>query len=473
MNILDYFPAGLTPRPEQAAMLTELAQNWMHYDVFAVTAGTGVGKTELGLTIARWQASLGFGTNIVMPNNGLVTQTLQRYPDTPVLHKQADYTCESFGDCKSGRTAQQHACKGCPYVKAKAKITRSKVRLMNYHIYWAHKLYAPNLVCDESHKLLDLFSSTREHYIWHSKYKFPTEMRVVSDAVKWAQAEVKKRDDPKLETFLIELLRMNAETEVEYEEAIFRGKDDIKLKVYNVTNSGVPPWLWPPHRVRKIVLMSATIGMEDIKELGLDKRRVKLIECNSPIPPERRMLICDPYVTMRHDVMDHAIPRLVTKIRETLAKHPEKGLIHAPYALAEKLRAELDDPRLIFHTKANKAAKLAEFRRAPEGAVLVASGMYEGIDLPYDAARWQIISRVPYPSLGAVSVRMRKDINSDWYAWQAVKAIIQATGRITRAADDFGVTYIFDTNFVNLLQRDDKRDTPMFPRSNRAAIKVV
>lgn len=473
MSILDFFPKGLTPREGQIDALLQLERAWRYHDVFCVTLATGAGKTEYALTIAAWQEAMGTATNIVMPNNGLVRQTLDRYPDTPVLHKQASYTCEAFGNCKEGKSVQRFACKGCPYEKARRGIARSKVRLMNYHIYWAHKMYAPNLVVDEAHSLINLFSSTREVYIWHSKYEFPTGMHLVSDVVKWAQSYLKTRRDAKLETFLIELLRMNADTAVAYEEDVYYGRDDIKLKVYSVTETGVPPWLWPPHKVRKVVLMSATIGMEDVKELGLDRRRVALIECESPIPPERRMLICEPHVNMKYAVMEQAIPRLATKIRETLAKHPEKGLIHAPYAMADKLRAELHDPRIIWHTRSNKAAKLAEFRAAPEGAVLVASGMYEGIDLPYDAARWQIISRVPYPSLGSTSIKMRMEQNPDWYAWQTIKQIIQATGRISRAADDFGVTYIFDSNFVNLLKQDDARATPMFPKTNRIAIRVI
>jgi len=470
MNILDYFPAGLTPRPEQAVALLELQKQWRHADVFAITASTGAGKTEVALTIAAWQEAMGCTTNIVMPNNGLVKQTLDRYPDTPVLHRQAEYTCETHGTCKDGHNANKFACKGCPYSKAKRGITRSKVRLMNYHIYWAHKLYATNLVIDEAHSLINLFSSTREVALWHSKHKFPTGMRVASDAVKWAQEEIKKTNDAKLETFLIELLRMNNNTAVEYENGVYYGKDDIKLKAYSVTQGSVPPWLWPPHKVRKVILMSATIGMEDVKELGLDNRRVALIECASPIPPERRQLIYEPYVKVKHDLLDYAVPRLAHKIREKLALHPEKGLIHAPYALAARLRQELDDPRLIWHERHNKAAKLQQFRDAPNGAVLVASGMYEGIDLPYDTARWQVISRVPYPSLGNMFIKMKMEDNPDWYSWQTIKALIQATGRITRAADDFGVTYIFDSSFGNLLKQDDARDNPMFPASIRIAI---
>jgi len=40
----------------------------------------------------------------------------------------------------------------------------------------------------------------------------------------------------------------------------------------------------------------------------------------------------------------------------------------------------------------------------------------------------------------------------NWARYQAIKNIVQAYGRIVRAEDDFGVTYIIDSSFGHLFR---------------------
>ena len=154
---------------------------------------------------------------------------------------------------------------------------------------------------------------------------------------------------------------------------------------------------------------------------------------------------------------------LADKIRQKLTEHPQKGLIHLPYRYAQSLQGALEHPRLLFHTNKDKLQKLAEFK-ASEDKVFVCSGLYEGLDLPYDAARWQILGKVPYASLGDARIKAKFDIDKEWYDWEALKKLIQASGRASRAADDYSITYIFDRAFERLLQNDRARQYPLIPQ---------
>jgi Rad3-related DNA helicase len=123
----------------------------------------------------------------------------------------------------------------------------------------------------------------------------------------------------------------------------------------------------------------------------------------------------------------------------------------------------------MWHTKNDREAQYANFiaRGAETGAVLVACGMYEGIDLSYDLARWQAICKVPYPSLGDAAVNERMIRRPESYAWSAIRDLLQATGRVCRSPTDTGITYILDSNFKVLR----KRYPDLFPDWFTAAIR--
>ena len=89
--------------------------------------------------------------------------------------------------------------------------------------------------------------------------------------------------------------------------------------------------------------------------------------------------------------------------------------------------------------------------RPEDGAVLVACGMYEGVDLAEDAGRFQVIAKVPWPSLADRAIRYRSDTDPEWYIWNTLKDVIQACGRICRGPTDWGDTIILDGSMDRLL----------------------
>ena len=45
------------------------------------------------------------------------------------------------------------------------------------------------------------------------------------------------------------------------------------------------------------------------------------------------------------------------------------------------------------------------------------------------------------------------EVDSQWYATNAIVTMIQAYGRAMRAEDDQGITYILDSSLMNLINR--------------------
>jgi Rad3-related DNA helicase len=85
--------------------------------------------------------------------------------------------------------------------------------------------------------------------------------------------------------------------------------------------------------------------------------------------------------------------------------------------------------------------------------VLVSPSLREGVDLPDDFLRFQILTKLPYPDLGDPWTAARRARDPRWYAVETAKALIQAYGRSCRHREDQGVTYVLDAQFARFLQR--------------------
>lgn len=449
MPILDFFPAGLTPREPQRYILERVEQEWDNYNVICIEGPPGVGKTEIELTIASWRESLEETVGVNFPTNDILMQTLLRHPGYQSLHKISHY---------ESRDA---------FRQAREEARKALVRLTNFYTSWANKLYSKTMIFDECHKLVEMLCDKKEVKIWQRQYHFPDTLKTVGDVVEWLEETLQMVDDNKLRRALQEILKIRNGATLERRRDSYRGIDDVVLHIIPSTTRELPPYLWPPNRVKRLVLLSATISRQDIIELGLDDRHVLYLSCEAPEITGKRIIRYEPAYRVGHRYLESSLPAIVGKIKQMLARHRSKGLIHLPYSLARRMRDELQDPRLMFHGRHNKIEVLQEFKESPEAdmRVLIASGLYEGIDLPYEVCRWQLLGKIPYLSLGSGYVAQKSEENPEWYRWEAIKRVVQASGRVRH-----GVTYICDENFKRLYREDLLSSNQMFPKYFRQSI---
>ena len=211
-------------------------------------------------------------------------------------------------------------------------------------------------------------------------------------------------------------------------------------------------------KVQHKLIMSGSILKADIfvEELGLND--YSYIEIPSIVPVSRRPIIRDYVGSMSQKNFDANYPYLIAKIKEIADNHlEEKGIIHTfTYKINYHLfKALKNDDRFIFHTQDNRVEKTNEFKELPddEGYIFVSPYSYEGVDFPYDQARWQIFCKNPYPYLGDAQVKARMNMDriehtTDW-GWvnrQIALSLSQMYGRTNRAVDDYSVTYILDSD---------------------------
>jgi Rad3-related DNA helicase len=106
----------------------------------------------------------------------------------------------------------------------------------------------------------------------------------------------------------------------------------------------------------------------------------------------------------------------------------------------------------VYHDSSNKDEVLEKHFINQNPTVLVSPSMDTGISFDGDKARFQIIAKVPYPSLASQKNKMRKQNYPEWYAYKTVSGLIQAYGRIIRSETDSGDTIIIDASFGDVLR---------------------
>lgn len=441
------------PRQVQREILETLEANWQHYDVFVIQAPVAAGKSRCAVAISDWAASQNRSTAIITPTNVLVEQYTKEFSDLTVLHR---------------RDAYKHPA---DWWAARDWFRVVRQTVSNYFVYLAHRAYKDVLIVDEAHNLLGHLTDGCVVRLWQHLYDWPDYIKTVADLLEWletASSDLAARQE-KLDDLRKTLASSHSTHLIEITQDLYRGKLRKLLKLTPLDARDAKPILWP-RQVRKIVLMSATINEHDIYDLGLDQRRVLYISADSPIPPANRPVVLRGVADINYYNQSRCLEPLAAEIRNLLGRHQSNGVIHCTYRLSSQLWALLkDEPRLIWHTRQDRHKKYQEFvtSGADSGKVLVACGMYEGIDLAYDLARWQVICKVPYVNLGEPAVRERLKRRPESYAWWAVRDILQATGRVCRTPTDHGITYILDSAFNRLYSSYPK----LWPKWFRQAVR--
>jgi Rad3-related DNA helicase len=105
--------------------------------------------------------------------------------------------------------------------------------------------------------------------------------------------------------------------------------------------------------------------------------------------------------------------------------------------------------------------------------VLLSPSLREGVDLPDDFLRFQILTKMPYGDLGDPWTAARRERDPRWYAIETAKALVQTYGRSCRHRDDFGTTYVLDAQFARFLQHYRPLLPEWFLDAAHAALSVT
>jgi Rad3-related DNA helicase len=430
------------PRASQIEALGWLADNW-NSPGLVLQLPTGVGKSAIARAL-----QLQTGAAVITPNNALLDQYGDSYPELNTLRGAATYPC-GIGDDHS-------ECKGCPYQQARRRAEKEPT-VFNPMSYIYGPVDTDVVIVDEAHKLLEFLRLLINYKFSRAKYNPPKEpdarwVRSKAAHYKAIGSVYKDRKDVKKASLAFQsakrldriagLLETNSEDFVTYWK-----DDDWYVEPIEVPRDVIERALGG---AEKVILLSATIPQKWAKQV-LGHRKFEFLDLASPIPRENRKIIFDP-----DNLKAGSEPAAIAAwIKKQLARYEGNAIVHSTYSMGLALSKFFPDA--LVHTKQTKQSTLNKFKR--DGGLWIAAGASEGIDLAGECGRVNLVPVLPFSNnrepLGAALFERDP---YDYYLQTAIQ-LVQQCGRTTRGVDDWSTTVCGDNRMSWLLQKC-KADLP-------------
>jgi len=486
------FPEWVTGfRPHQTQAVEEIID---HFDsgtkVVFLDAPTGAGKTLIGEMVRRRVSTKAL---YVCHSLGLQDQFVRDFPYAKVLKGRANYPTLDFPTLTAEscdlRGAECSSCarpNECPYSVAKEQAISSRLAVVNT-AYALAELNGPAKIGEGRDLTIVDEADTLEQVLigrcgWQITtggadrlgVELPKKGSKQATWQRWLRSEVarlvggrlEQADDPVIQRRLKRQLAQIgfAERELEQRDWIRdNGYDGFRIVPSSVARFG-QGLLW--RHSGRWLLMSATLisTNEMCLSLGLDKRDAATVRVPMTFPVSNRPVLAVRCADMRwskeHRGVDPAeFGRLVAGIEAVLARHPdERILIHTvSYRLALDLQRAVRTARRTFTygDAGSREPTVASFKET-DSAVLFAPSVDRGYDFKGDEARVVVVAKLPWANVKdpVVSARLHgSDSDQEWYMIQMLRGLVQMTGRGVRSADDWAVTYILDSGFLDLRGR--------------------
>ena len=525
--LLDDLPEWVKSfRPHQIDAIHRIREAFDSVDVVVLAAPTGSGKTLIGETIGRMVSP---GSRLyVCSSKMLQDQFVRDFPYASLLKGRANYPTQkqpqhfhpedfmghvSCEDCTWSLTKSCKLCSSkfkCPYEVAKKTALASKLSVLNtsYLLTEANRIGRFSgrefTIIDEADTLEATLMGhvsveIGERRLGQLGWGTPARVTVEDSWDEWlgtAIADLRNRvtrfpsvfsnlRDARQARYITRLLDQLVAVRdgIPSGNWVYTGrggKDDpsdrgrgVSFRPARVDHLG-QGYLW--RHSRKWLLMSATIisSQELMESLGYSGDYAT-VNVKSTFPVKNRLVYFRGSTSMAFKNREAgAWDEMGAGIVADLVKHPtDRVLIHTvSYVLTEHLYryilAYTDRPVYRYSSAAERDMMVQKYLDN-ESSVLLGPSLSRGLDLPNDACRVQMLTKVPYPYVKdrQVNKRLYSQGGRVWYAVQTVRELVQMCGRAIRSEDDWAVTYIYDKDFSTNLWA---RNRNLFPDWFREAI---
>lgn len=236
----------------------------------------------------------------------------------------------------------------------------------------------------------------------------------------------------------------------------------------------------------RVIVLSATILNVELwaANLGIPTTDLEYVEVPLDFPASDRPIhlefcgnMSKKYLTAKENPKDPTAPKFIRKVEQILERHNgQRGIIHShSNDISRLLRDSVRSPRFLFQDdfRGDKKEMLVAHGKRTD-SVIVAPAMHEGFDFKGDLARFQIIAKIPWPSLGDKLIKERAFRDDAYYGWLTALKMVQSYGRICRFNGDWGYTYIVDSGFQFYFSKHGHMLPTWFKEAlNRYAPKVI
>lgn len=467
---------------------------------------TGIGKSDMAMALA--QSSRAF---VVTSQNILIDQYVRDFGNLPEsvffrVKGKRHYPCKTGWDnCDTGGKSKcQYFTKReegeswrCNYKLDRDKAAEAQIAMLNTTYYavgtrsdvWAPR---PLAVIDEAHNLAGEVMGLTEFVISEKNLH---KLRISASIPDFPNEDPKFKNSVSTTHFIAYCDELVDELDyaIEHKDVIGLNEDevdktiDLKSRIERFLSSIHKGVEWVVDReeyskrdtkivarplssapfaqellfqqAEQFVLQSATIvdPVMYIKELGIEAGtgQALFIRKPSPFSVESRVVYAMNTAKMGYKEIDGNLPKVAEMIETILqSKRGRKGIIHTgSYKIQKYIKENIRNPRLIFPETGDRHLAIEDHFSRKDDSVLVSPSMTEGIDGKGDLVRFQIVCKIPYPSLQDRRISILANRDWGWYNYQTLKTMIQSIGRGTRSLDDWCENYVLDAGFESFIKR--------------------
>lgn len=458
-----------------AEILQDKALNWLETNLdlnkFNILSGpTGLGKSFISKVVIDY-----LGGAVIVPNNNLLTQYNGTYTSLNHLKGQSHYYCKEHDtNCGDVRALKLKVCGDCEYSACRRRAVGGASTVFNplsfYYVtrskaYQEAESFNNIIIVDEAHQLISMLSLLlkAEFNILETPFK-EKELKNNDDLLNWLsktrdifkdlmdKTKNNQKENIKWAKKYVKACRSIYSLEKEpnnyiftFEKRFFRGNETTYLVIEPVK---IPQYIFEEFfdSTDKVILMSGTMLQHDIKEIVGDNN-YSYLDLPSPIPIENR------HIYLQHNTFKDTTGVRVERIAKWIVEEREKAgnpntLVHVTYDLSRKLHKLL--PQAFIHTNENKNKVIEKFKK--QGGILLGAGCAEGVDLPDDLCRLNLIPLLPFANYGSPLVKGRiRVFGRNWYNLDCLKTLIQMCGRSTRHKKDKSKIVIGDKRALKLI----------------------
>jgi len=492
----NFFPFPSTRDGQQDIVMEVLEQYRNGKKAVVLCAPTAVGKSAIAVCLARY-----FGTAYILTGQKtLQNQYMNDFKNIgmQMIKGKYNYQCQmnprlkcDMGVCTSTKMT---GCSDCTYTRARESAYTSNLSVFNYTYFlnmvrtnYKHHIPRDFIVLDECHgvegQLIDFMTvklsieDFKEHEV-RGLVKFPKENLSEEAKFEWlygpARSSIKTAfvyetseledmhmDDPNyynqtrkvsyLDTLICMINRLEEQQhDSENDGVCIQNKTyDITFKPLKCSSYGED---FLHNYGRKILAMSATVFDKDqyCKDVGLNPETTAFVQCESPIPADRRLVYDLNAVSLSYKNKEKNKPMLAELVTDILDMHEgQRGIIHTvSYDIAKFLMETIVTDRFVMPRGATREETIDKFMKSGrDDLVLISPSLSEGISLDDNLSRFTVVCKLPYGNLGDPWIKKRMNISQRWYNNETIQSLVQMTGRSVRSKDDHAVSYILDSSF--------------------------
>lgn len=458
---------------------------------FALTSHTGTGKTAVFLAAIKGKSAV-----VIEPRKFLQKQCASYWEDY-VLFGKLEYKCKyaknaAVAPCnrrnvKTGKMTlggyeieELYPCEGCKYleaVDAAHKILIDKKTLIcNFGNFWRFIKAAEIIVIDEA----DLFikeicsaiaiESEIPEYSKSYKYEDMYPHRLLKSEVNYLEEKLHDLNltDDQIYTltnrlYTLKFLEWRNDMRKEKPKKTYPSREESACISYIRKTRQKPKFyveLSPEHyswliskifEKKRVIIVTATpTGFDNYQRISYSiPQRAGIFYCPVGKLTSRNLKV-QPWL------MNRAAEQITTISELMVQYEANRVVVHCGNIgnHATKLYDLLGHDICTLHEKGNIMRTIDSFLESENKYLLVASAEY-GADFAW--CKLQFVLKFPYAMLDERTRTLEKSMGKDkfnrWYTGDAINRVIQQCGRNVRGFDDFGVTIIQDSKFMEIYRQ--------------------